>query len=113
MLAHYGYYEIRAKPMNTNIVSAFWFYAIEPQWHTEIDVFEIPGGNEKEGSTDRMTIHIFKTPTFKGTDKDHIKSGERWRRTIGFRRISTRSVSMERERDQMAGRRRRPPNGCE
>jgi len=83
-LANYGYYEIRAKPMNANIVSAFWFYAVEPDWHTEIDVFEIPGGNEKEGTVARMTYHIFKTPTWKGTDLDHIKSGTQWPASYRF-----------------------------
>ena len=39
----YGYYEVRFKPMDSRASSAFWFYAIDPDIWTEIDVFEICG----------------------------------------------------------------------
>ena len=42
----YGYYEVKAKPMNSGGSSSFWFQQDTPGWATEIDVFEI-GGNAK------------------------------------------------------------------
>ena len=63
--------------MKANVVNAFWFYSVEPEWHTEIDVYEVVY-KEMQDSIYRMTIHIFKYPGYKGTDVDHIKSGERW-----------------------------------
>ena len=40
----YGYYEVKAKPMNSAGSSSFWFQVEEtPGWLTEIDVFEIGG----------------------------------------------------------------------
>ena len=40
----YGYYEVKAKPMNSGGSSSFWFQQDEaPGWATEIDVFEIGG----------------------------------------------------------------------
>ena len=40
----YGYFETRARAMNSFASSAFWFYATARDHHTEIDVFEICGG---------------------------------------------------------------------
>lgn len=43
----YGYYEVKARPMNSGLSSAFFFIADTPAGlRTEIDVFEI-GGNAK------------------------------------------------------------------
>jgi beta-glucanase (GH16 family) len=39
----YGYFEIRAKPMNASVSSGFWFYDKTPTAWTELDVFEIAG----------------------------------------------------------------------
>ena len=75
-LALYGYYEVLAKVPSTNVDAAFWFYRVEPEWHTEIDVFEIFGGNPKQETADRMTVHIFKTPAFQVKGKEFFKSGE-------------------------------------
>ncbi len=56
----YGYYEVKARPMNSAGSSSFWFQrgdTTDPM--TEIDVFEI-GGNAK-GFERRynMTLHVF------------------------------------------------------
>ncbi|MCR4415381.1 MAG: family 16 glycosylhydrolase [Thermoguttaceae bacterium] len=59
----YGYYEVKAKPMNSAGSSAFWFQMDEtPGWATEIDVFEI-GGNAKGFERKyHMTLHVTQTP---------------------------------------------------
>jgi hypothetical protein len=47
----YGYYEVKAKPMNSGGSSSFWFQVEDtPGWLTEIDVFEI-GGKARVSST--------------------------------------------------------------
>ncbi len=58
----YGYFEIRAKPMNSAASSAFWFYAQDPEWWTEIDVFEICGKGKNLDRRYFMNLHVFKTP---------------------------------------------------
>ncbi len=70
----YGYFEIKAKAGDSKFWNSFWFYDDTPDdtpknW-TEIDVFEVVG------SRDYLvrTAHHFRSPTFKGTDKDHLRS---------------------------------------
>lgn len=57
-LAHYGYYEIRAKAMKSRASSAFWFQRGDGKDNTEIDVFEICGGSPAEAKINYMTMHI-------------------------------------------------------
>jgi beta-glucanase (GH16 family) len=57
----YGYFEIRARAMNSHGSSAFWFYDQAPDLWTEIDVFEICGKGER-GNQYNMNIHVFRTP---------------------------------------------------
>ena len=49
----YGYYEVKARPMNSGGSSPFWFAAgVGPDWQTEIDVFELCGSRgTTSGST--------------------------------------------------------------
>jgi beta-glucanase (GH16 family) len=61
----YGYFEVKAKAMESAGSSSFWFYAIDKDWHTEIDVYEIGGrapGFEKKYN---MNVHVFRTPAEK------------------------------------------------
>ena len=60
----YGYYEVRFKPMDSRASSAFWFYAIDPDTWTEIDVFEICGKHPDPEMERRYfaTVHVFKMP---------------------------------------------------
>jgi beta-glucanase (GH16 family) len=59
----YGYYEIKAKPMNSAGSSAFWFHKeVTPNWLTEIDVFEIAGKNSTFENKYHMTVHVHRTP---------------------------------------------------
>lgn len=66
----YGYYEVKAKPMNSGGSSAFWFQreGAPGNWLTEIDVFEICGKKKDFERKYFMTLHVFKTP----------RSGEHW-----------------------------------
>ena len=73
-LSRYGYYEVRAKPMNSAGSSSFWFSQGVKQWSTEIDVFEIGGkaiGREKAYN---MNAHVFRE---NGTN-DHWNTGGVW-----------------------------------
>lgn len=55
----YGYFEIRARAMDSQASSAFWFYEITPEIWSEIDVFEI--GARPEPFNDYMNTHLFHT----------------------------------------------------
>ncbi len=61
---YYGYYEVKAKPMNSGGSSSFWFCQDEsPDWRTEIDVFEIGGKAKGFERNYHMTLHVWNTPT--------------------------------------------------
>ena len=75
----YGYFEIKAKSMNSKGSSAFWFYDQAPQLHTEIDVFELCGTGERENKY-YMNVHVFRTPY-----KDlHWSRGGQWEAPYRF-----------------------------
>ena len=62
----YGYYEVKAKPMNSAGSSAFWFAQEKvPDKRTEIDVFEIGGNAKGFEHTYHMTLHTWLTPRSK------------------------------------------------
>jgi len=73
----YGYYETRAKPMNSAGSSAFWLaWTGMADNATEIDIFEI-GGKTKNGAFDRlynMNAHLWATPQ----STEHIANGSTW-----------------------------------
>ena len=92
----YGYFEIRCRPMNSAASSAFWFYAGNEKFWTEIDVFEICGKSPaKTGNTahtpadiarlftvsipkDRSyftTVHVWRTPE---TGDKHWSDSKTW-----------------------------------
>jgi hypothetical protein len=60
-LVRYGYFEIKARAMNSHGSSAFWFYHQTPEVWTEIDVFEIGGKSPKHERVDHMNGHVFHT----------------------------------------------------
>jgi beta-glucanase (GH16 family) len=71
----YGYYEVKAKPMNSGGSSSFWFQQDEtPGWQTEIDVFEIGGKAKGFEFKDNMTVHVFRTPM----ERKHWQVGDAW-----------------------------------
>jgi beta-glucanase (GH16 family) len=63
VLAHYGYYEVKAKPMNSGGSSSFWF-AVDFDGTrgkiTEIDVFEIGGKANGFEHKYNMSLHAWK-----------------------------------------------------
>ena len=68
----YGYYEVKAKPMNSGGSSSFWFHdGGNPDWLTEIDVFEIGGKAKGFEHKVNMTLHVWQTPT----EKKHWQVG--------------------------------------
>jgi beta-glucanase (GH16 family) len=73
----YGYYEARAKPMNSAASSAFWLaWTGFTDNATEIDIFEI-GGKTKGVASDRsynMNAHLWATPR----STEHIANGSTW-----------------------------------
>ena len=73
----YGYYEVRFKPMDSRASSAFWFYAIDPDIWTEIDVFEICGKHPDNTWENKYfaTTHVMKAP---GVD-NHISDNVEWK----------------------------------
>ncbi len=69
----YGYYEVKAKPMNSGGSSAFWFQREEkPGLLTEIDVFEICGKKKDFEHKYFMTLHV--TPA----GGEHWQVGDFW-----------------------------------
>ena len=71
----YGYYEVKAKPMNSGGSSSFWFQVEDvPGWLTEIDVFEIGGKAKGFEHKYNMNLHVFKTPQ----EKKHWSVGGVW-----------------------------------
>lgn len=71
----YGYYEVKAKPMNSAGSSSFWFQQDKsPGWGTEIDVFEIGGKAPGFEHKVNMNVHVFRTPN----EKEHWSVGGAW-----------------------------------
>jgi beta-glucanase (GH16 family) len=71
----YGYYEVKAKPMNSGGSSSFWFQVEDvPGWLTEIDVFEIGGKAKGFEHKYNMNVHVFRTPR----KKEHWSVGGVW-----------------------------------
>jgi beta-glucanase (GH16 family) len=71
----YGYFEVKARPMNSRGSSSFWFYKAEPDWWTEIDVYEIGAGVPGMENIVHMNVHVFRTPE---DGDDHWQKHEEW-----------------------------------
>ena len=71
----YGYFEVKARPMNSGGSSSFWFQQdTTPGWATEIDVFEIGGKAPGHENKYHMNVHVFRTPA----EKRHWSIGGDW-----------------------------------
>lgn len=68
----YGYFEVKARPMDSAGSSSFWFYHSTENWWTEIDVFELGAGVPKFEKVMHMTVHVFRTP---GEGENHWSVG--------------------------------------
>jgi beta-glucanase (GH16 family) len=71
----YGFFEVKARAMNSRGSSAFWFYNSTPAWWTEIDVFEIGAGAPKHRRAVHMHLHVFVTPE---DGKKHWDKSSTW-----------------------------------
>lgn len=80
----YGYYEVKARPMNSGGSSSFWFQQEDqklfPRWSTEIDVFELCGKSATHDRRYYMTVHAFSTPE----EKRHWQVGSYWESPTRF-----------------------------
>ncbi len=73
--ASYGYYEVKARPMDSGGSSSFWFYDEgKSDWRTEIDVFEIGGKAKGFERKLNITLHVWQTPQ----EKTHWQVGGVW-----------------------------------
>ncbi len=80
-LTGYGYYECRARPMNSAASSSFWFTETRLADNgTEIDVFEIGGKASGFERKYNMNAHVWKTPT----EKRHWAVGGVWNAPFRF-----------------------------
>ncbi len=71
----YGYFEVKAKPMDSGGSSSFWFQQDSiPGWATEIDVYEIGGKAKGYEYKVNMNLHVFRTPD----EKRHWNIGGQW-----------------------------------
>ncbi len=74
----YGYYEVKARPMNSGGSSSFWFQQEDPKefpgWATEVDVFELCGKSAEHDRRYYMTLHVSATPE----EKRHWQVGSHW-----------------------------------
>ena len=71
----YGYFEVKARPMNSAGSSSFWFQQDSvPNWGTEIDVFEIGGKAPRHENKYHMNLHVFATPA----ETKHWSIGKDW-----------------------------------
>jgi len=76
--SRYGYYEVKARSMDSAGSSSFWFQQEDPEafpgWATEIDVFELCGKSATHDRRYYMTLHVFATPD----EKRHWQAGSYW-----------------------------------
>ena len=73
-LARYGYYEIRARPMDSAGSSSFWFTSGLKRWSTEIDVFEIGGKAPGREHAYNMNAHVWRENGI----QNHWSCGGKW-----------------------------------
>jgi acetoin utilization deacetylase AcuC-like enzyme len=75
----YGFYEVKARAMNSAGSSSFWFqqedHQANPGWSSEVDVFELCGKSATHDQRYYMTVHIFGTPQ----ERRHWQVGSFWR----------------------------------
>lgn len=73
-LVRFGYFEIRAKLMDSTLVSCFWLsHHAKEEW-SEIDCVEMAAGIDEHNRAFRPNLHYFYGPHYKGTLKKHWAS---------------------------------------
>lgn len=76
----YGYYEVRAKPMDSAGSSSFWFAGQSKEWRTEIDVYEFGGKAIGHEHRFNMNVHVFWSPD----GKRHRSWAGHWKSDFRF-----------------------------
>ncbi|MEI8294418.1 MAG: family 16 glycosylhydrolase [bacterium] len=71
----YGYFEIRARAMNSSGSSSFWFAGGTRDWGTEIDVFELGGNAPGFERSYNMNAHVWR----EGGKSEHWNTKGIWR----------------------------------
>lgn len=77
----YGFFEIKCRPMNSALSSAFWLYTNDSVKQEEIDIFEICGRNVAQPSYDTTlyaTSHFLVFDKLTVSDHATCTSRERW-----------------------------------
>ena len=70
-LIRFGYFEIRAKLMDSSLVSCFWLSRHTKEEWSEIDCVEMAAGVKKHNGVFRPNLHYFFGPQYKGTHEKH------------------------------------------
>ncbi|MDF7825585.1 family 16 glycosylhydrolase [Pontiellaceae bacterium B12227] len=69
----FGYFEMRAKLMDSTQVSCFWLtHAGREEW-SEIDIVEVAAGVDEYSSVLQPNTHYFRGPHYQGTLHHHLK----------------------------------------
>lgn len=71
-LVRFGYFEIRAKLMDSSLVSGFWLNRHTPEEWSEITIVEVPAGIDKYRNLLQPNWHYFHGPDYKGTHDNHL-----------------------------------------
>lgn len=75
----YGYFELKAKLMDSTLVSGFWLYQhTDAEW-TEIDIFEVPAGVPGRRDKLHTNVHVFHSPAFREAGRGHYQDSRPWR----------------------------------
>ncbi len=61
----YGFFEIRAKVLDADLVSVFWLYQHTPEEWTEIDIIECPAGVPEFRRVLPTNVHRFHAPGYR------------------------------------------------
>ena len=103
----YGYYEVKAKPMNSGGSSSFWFQTgRDARLGTEIDVFEIGGKAKGFEQKYNMTLHVSQTPQ----GEEALERGRHLDRPVAAgRRLPRLRPGLGQGRDQVLRRWRAGP----
>lgn len=74
----YGYFEMRAKLLDSTLVSCFWLYNHTATEWTEIDILEAPAGVAEHRKKLFTNAHVFHSPTYSGTATNHLMHSQTW-----------------------------------
>jgi len=72
----YGYFEMKAKAINADLVSGYWLYSDAITWAREITILEVAAGSPNGRFPQdyyHAGGHIWRTPTPTGVDHTHIE----------------------------------------